>query len=290
MIDIIIVNYKSSSHLKRCLTSIYSSIDINRLNVIVIDNNSNDGCKKMPEYFPEIKIRFNSRNVGFAAAVNQGLRISYSPYAMLLNPDTIIGNDLFEKLTTFLEKRPRIGIVGPRIEDPSGDVQGSARKFPDALTALFGRTSFLTRFFPVNRTTRSNIKTLENDGRTPQDVDWISGACMMVRREAIEQVGMLDERFFMYWEDADWCRRMWEKGWKVVYYPKAPVVHHVGASSEHRVLRSTYDFHKSAYLLYEKYADPHLIFLKPLVFGALYFRFLSLVSLRRIKSFLGHSK
>ena len=120
-------------------------------------------------------------------------------------------------------------------------------------------------------------------------VDWVSDACMLVRRKAIEDVGMLDERFFMYWEDADWCRRMWENGWKVVYYPKASVIHHVGESSKHRMLRSAYDFHKSAYRLYEKYADPLHFYLKPIVFGALYLRFMALVSFRYAKSLLFHS-
>jgi GT2 family glycosyltransferase len=120
------------------------------------------------------------------------------------------------------------------------------------------------------------------------EVDWVSGACMVIRRKAIKDVGLLDERFFMYWEDADWCRRMWEKGWKVVYFPQAAIYHHVGKSSDSRPLRSIYHFHKSAYRLHEKYTKFPLSLLNPLVLALLAIRGIiaSVISIIKKKKFL----
>lgn len=173
-----------------------------------------------------------------------------------------------------MKKNPSVGVIGPKIVDHDGSVQGSARSFPTPLTGLFGRSSFLTKLFPNNRFTRSNIITSLSDGKTPMEADWVSGACMVVRREAVNDAGLMDERFFMYWEDAAWCRNIRQKGWKVVYFPQASIVHFVGISSQKRPIRSLYEFHKSCFILFNKYANWPLIIIKPIAPLVLAIRFL----------------
>ena len=123
---------------------------------------------------------------------------------LILNPDTLVQPDTLSKAMEHMEAHPEVGILGPVIFDSDGAIQGSARAFPNLLTALFGRKSILSKIFPNNPITRENILTDRSDGVTPMEVDWVSGACMLVRRDAVEHVGLLDDKFFMYWEDADW--------------------------------------------------------------------------------------
>lgn len=173
---------------------------------------------------------------------------------MLINPDVRIRGVDSRLLLNWLESQPDVGILGPLVLNPDGTVQGSARGFPTGLTGLFGRSSLLSRFFPNNSITRKNVMTWKTDPSSVLDVDWVSGACMIVRREAIEDVGSLDERFFMYWEDADWCRRMWRKKWRVVYYTDFSVIHYAGKSSRSSPMKSLIYFHKSAYYLLLKHS------------------------------------
>ena len=129
--------------------------------------------------------------------------------------------------------------------------------------------------------------TTKSDGRTPMEVDWVSGACILLRRQALNDVGYLDERFFIYWEDTDWCRRMWQKGWKVVYFPQTTVLHHLGGSTRKKPIRSIFEFHKSVYRLFTKYNKPSLRFLNPLVIGALSLRLTLLLFVNRMGMWFG---
>lgn len=166
-------------------------------------------------------------------------------------------------------------------------VQGSARKFPTLLTGFFGRNSLLTKWFPNNWITRKTILTNGVKGDYPINVDWVSGACMVVRRNAVEDIGLMDERFFMYWEDVDWCKRMWQKGWKIVYYPKASILHYIGGSSEKNVYQSVLEFHKSAYYFSGKHLKPSMAVLKPLFYftfaTAIFSRFLLVLSVKALQ-------
>lgn len=253
LLDIIIVNYNSTDCLLRSLESVYQDLDDAAVNIFVVDNSSTDNVQKITDQFPGIHLVVNQRNVGFANAVNQCIGISTSPYLMLLNPDTIVTAGFFNEILRYMESNHHVGILGPAIYDHDMEVQGSARSFPTPITALFGRSALLTRFFPNNRVTRRNILNKASDGKTPMPVDWVSGACMLVRRKAVEEVGLMDRHFFMYWEDADWCRRMIQKGWDVLYYPKASLIHYAGVSSEQNLIRSVVEFHRSAYYLFGKY-------------------------------------
>ena len=201
------------------------------------------------------------------------MKQSTAPYIVLLNPDTHVTHGFFECVLRYMEENPDVGIIGPKVLNRDGSVQGSARSFPTLLTAFFGRNSLLTGWFPNSRLARQSIPTNISDGVAPMAVDWISGACMVVRKKAIDDVGFMDERFFMYWEDVDWCKRMWHSGWKVVYFPQASIVHYVGGSSDKLVLRSVFEFHKSCYRLFNKYTKFPLSVVSPLVFWGIALRF-----------------
>jgi GT2 family glycosyltransferase len=254
MIDLIIVNYNSTRFALRCLESIRHMIEEQAVHVHLQDNGSCDGLEGIKEIFPNVSLTRNQRNIGFARAVNKALKVSKSEYVVILNPDTVVTNGFLSSSLEYMKEHEDVGVLGPAILNPDGSVQGSARAFPGVLTALFGRRAPLSKLLPKNPITRANVLSRDSDGVTPLEVDWVSGACMVVRRKAVSEVGLLDSRFFLYWEDADWCRRMWAKGWKVVYFPSAKVIHQVGASSSTRPIRSLYEFHKSSYKLFNKYA------------------------------------
>lgn len=287
MIDIVIVNYNSTDYLLKCLKSIYADLDGFPATVWIEDNGSVDGIHRVTDRFPEVILTCNKRNLGFATAVNQALQKGIAPYVVLLNPDSRILKGFFRQVIPFMELNDRVAIAGPRILDGDGSVQGSARSFPTPLTALFGRSSLFTRILPNNPITISNILTSRSDGIHPMEVDWVSGACMVIRRKAVDAVGFFDERFFMYWEDADWCKRMWIGGWKVVYYPGASIVHYVGVSSNQLLLRSRFEFHKSVYLLFEKYSPAIPWLIKIMVMASLFMRFGLLVFISGISLYAG---
>lgn len=264
LLDIVIVNHKSTEFLMHCLHSVFTSKNGVPIQVFLEDNNSQDGVEHVKETFPHVDLTMNDCNMGFARAVNQAIRKGCAPYVMLLNPDTVLSKELISSTLDYIESNPKVGIVGPRILDRDGSIQGSARRFPTVLTGFFGRTTLLSRLFPRNRFTCANILTIECDGKTPLEVDWVSGACMLIRRKALADVGHFDERFFLYWEDADLCRRVREYGWKVMYYPATSIMHHVGGSSDKNPFRSVFEFHKSSYFLFTKYAKGKIRLMKPL--------------------------
>jgi GT2 family glycosyltransferase/glycogen synthase len=274
-IEVIYVNYNSTKWLIASIDSLYRyAPSTHRLTVHVVDNASSDGVRRLRDRFPDVHLTVNPQNVGFGSAINQALKTCVAEFVILLNPDSIVIDGFLPTSIEYLQHHPTTGILGPMILDDGGGVQGSARTFPTPLTSFFGRNSPITRLYPNNSITRANILTIGSDPFTPMPVDWVSGACMVVRREAIDQVGGFDERFFLYWEDTDLCRRVKDAGWDIVYLPTA-VVKHIGArSSNTRPLFSNFHFHKSCYRLYDKYAGwPYSIF-TPLAGMALMLRFL----------------
>ncbi len=280
-LDIVLVNYNSTDHLLRCLESIQGSLEGVQAQIVVVDNASTDSWQRVTDACPEARLIRNPENRGFASAVNTGIRVGTAPYIVLLNPDTVVSPGFFRGALDFMGRRPDVGILGPRILDPDGATQGSARAFPTPLTALFGRTALLTRLFPGNPLSRRNILTGPPDDWEARPVDWVSGACMVVRREALDRMGPMDEQFFMYWEDADWCKRARETGWTVVYDPALSLTHAVGASSRTNPIRSAFEFHRSAFRLYRKHTKrATFLLMAPVLLGGLALRFL-LVVLRR---------
>jgi len=245
----IIVNYASWPYTLRCVESLLAT-GYRELEITVVDND--DG--PVPNLPPGVRLIENGENVGFARAHNRGVRASGGDCVVFANPDTLVGRDFFENLAGFFGEHSEAGIAGPRIMDDSGAVQLSARKEIGFISGLLGRTSLLTRLFPGSAAVRRLFPASErHDG--PAVVDWVSGACMAVRRDLLEELGGFDEQFFMYFEDADLCRRAREAGRLVYYLPGVEVLHHTGKSSRSKPL-ATWRLHKSAFLYHRKHG-PH---------------------------------
>ena len=256
-IDIVIVTYKSYEYLERCIRSIYDDTSSRRFiqDIIVVDNAPSEPYwKSPPKICEKVLLLKNEENLGFARAVNLGIKNGFASYILLLNPDTIIHGNMIVRSVAFMDRHPMVGIMGPKILNEDGSIQGSARGFPNYSTLLFGRASPLNRILPDNPWTKRNIPCLgikEADAEFYQ-VDWISGAAAVIRRDAVKEIGYFDERFFMYWEDADLCQRMKGAGWDVVYCPNPEVTHLVGKSTEQNFVLNLARFHKSAFLLERK--------------------------------------
>jgi GT2 family glycosyltransferase len=218
-LSLILVSYRSREPLLACLRALRTDARAAgiRTETVVVDNDSRDGTlEALAAEFPDARLIANRENVGYARAVNQGLAATGAPFALVLNPDCTVQAGALRALLDHAAAHPGAGLVGPKILNPDGSLEYSARSFPDHLTFLFNRYSLLTRLFPGNRFSRRYLLT-DWDHASVREVGWISGACMLARRTAVEQVGGMDEAFFMFNEDVDWCRRMKPAGWAVTY-------------------------------------------------------------------------
>ena len=227
--SVIIVNYRTETQLGECLASLQRSLDGAALEVIVVDNSASLRGADFPARFPWARFVENRSNLGFARASNQGLRLARGRHLLLLNPDTVVPTGAVGTLIRYLDEHSDVGAVGPRLLNRDGTLQYSCRRFPGWHTIFFGRYSILTRLLPRNAVSRSYLY-LDWDHQSVAEVDWLTGACLMVRREVVESVGLLDEEYFLFVEDMDWCRRIRDAGLKIVYVPDATLMHHVGAS------------------------------------------------------------
>jgi GT2 family glycosyltransferase len=230
LLSTVTVGYFSREPLLQCLEGLTRETADLEAETVVVDNASTDGTlDAVARAFPQVRRIANTENVGYARAVNQGIAATTGEFVIVMNPDCTIHPGAVASLIGHLRAHPRTGVVGPKLVNPDGSLEFSARGFPDHLTFLFNRYSLLTRLFPNNPYTRRYLLS-DWDHETVRDVDWLSGAFLMVRRAAIDQVGGMDEAFFMFNEDVDWCRRLKQAGWAVTFVPDAVVVHHVGAS------------------------------------------------------------
>ena len=255
----ILVNYNSGGELARALRSIADEMVGRSWEAFVVDNASSDGSgASVADFGPMVQLVQNTANVGFSRGVNQGLAASTAPLVLIMNPDCRLVAGAVATLRSVLDARPDCAIVGPRILNPDGSVQGSARGDPDMLTGLFGRSALLGRLVPFLPVAKRNVVAEEaiRSGEQSVVVDWLSGACMLGRRTALEQVGGFDERFFLYWEDADLCRRLRARGHHVRYVPAATAIHRVGQSSRTARTFAIRAFHRSAYLYYATHVAP----------------------------------
>ncbi len=254
-LSIVIVSFNTRVLLARCLEAVYAA-DVSSLEVMVVDNASRDDSAQMVrEHFPSAHVIQNETNRGFAAATNQGLRLARGRYALLLNSDTKVPQDAFTRMMAFVDQHPMVGVLGPQLLNSDGTLQRTAKRFPGPASALFGRKSILTCWFPNNPFSRAYLLELDETRREPFEADCISGACLLVRREVLEQVGLLDEQFFMYWEDNDWCYRIKAAGWQIYALPTVQVVHYEGQSSRERPARRIIAFHASVY----RYVCKHVV-------------------------------
>ena len=255
----ILVNYNSGNELRHALLSVAGGMAGRPWEAIVVDNASrDDSAAATAEFAPHAALIRNADNVGFGRGINQGVAASSAPLMLIMNPDCRLLDGALDVLRRELATHPSCGLVGPRILDPDGSVQGSARGDPDMLTGLFGRTSPLRRVLPGLTVSKRNVVAgAEVSENAPGVVvDWVSGACMLVRREAFNAVGGFDEGYFLYWEDADLCRRLRSRGYDVRYVPGATAVHRVGQSSQTARAASVRAFHESAYRYYATHVAP----------------------------------
>ena len=240
-----IVNFASWPLTLRCLESLRQT-DYGDYEVVVVDNDT----VSPPNLPAEVRLLRTGENLGFGRAHNRGLAATGGEIVVVLNPDTVVERGFFRKLDGFFSGHGEVGVVGPRILDSAGEVQLSARREVTLISGLLGRTSFLTRLFPKSSLVKDQFPAVT--GASPAPVDWVSGACMAIRREALPKGGLFDERFFMYFEDADLCRRVREAGWRIFYVPQVEVVHGTGGSSRSKP-KAIWMLHKSAFLYHRKH-------------------------------------
>jgi len=229
-ISVLIVTYRSRKDIEACLRSVTAALDGLASEVVVIDNASGDGTAELAAGHPGVRVLALTENVGFGAGINRGLLATKGRYVLWVNPDgRLIGGSL-RQVITWMDTHPDVGIIGGRILDPDGTLQRSARAFPSYGAALGHRYSLLTKWLPSNPWSQRYLRG-EATFTDAEPVDWVSGACVLHRRAVSDALRGLDEQFFMYVEDVDFCRRAWDAGWKVYFHPGVVMEHEVGGSS-----------------------------------------------------------
>ncbi len=252
-LSVIVVNHNTKEVLRACLQSLQAAAASGHVEVIVVDNGSSDGsCAMVASDFPWVRLIALPDNRGFAVANNIGMRAARGRFFLALNSDTEVLDDALRRIADFMEANADVGALGPRLLNSDGTLQYSCRRFPSFRTALFHRYSLMTRLFPRNRFSQQYLMTDVGHDHT-MDVDWVSGAALVVRREVFDQTGGFDEGFFMYAEDVDWCYRIKQAGWRVVYFPEAQILHHIGKSTRLVPYAMIYERHRSMWRFYKKH-------------------------------------
>lgn len=232
-LSIIIVSWNVKKVLIDCLGSIEENPASEPFEVLVVDNASSDGTvESVRNKFPEVVVIANSQNLGFAAANNQGIEKSQSEYILLLNPDTIIHSDSLDILIEFMDKNEDVGICGPQLLNQDGTIQSSARYFPTFRGVLYRHT--VIRYLGLFKNEYKKWLMKNFDHKTKMDVDQVMGAALMIRQSIIEDIGVMDEQFFMYYEEVDLCFRIKQAGWRVVFMPEV-VITHLGSQSSGQI-------------------------------------------------------
>jgi N-acetylglucosaminyl-diphospho-decaprenol L-rhamnosyltransferase len=229
-LSISVVSYRTPALLERCLRALCAERSDVPMQVTVVDNASGDGSAELvAARFPWVRLMRNDRNIGFGAAHNQALRLAAGTYYLVLNSDTQPRPGALRSLVDFMDGHPSVAVAGPKLRYYDGSVQPSRRRFPTVAT-LFLESTQLQRFWPDNGALRRYYVAERSDDEF-QEVDWLTGACLCLRARAVAEVGLFDERFFMYSEELDLCRRFRAAGWQVAYVPTAEVAHLEGGSS-----------------------------------------------------------
>ena len=285
--SVIIVSWNVRELLKKCLASLefYWKVNKTTIEVIVVDGGSEDGSAKMVRQdFPEVTLISRTENVGFPKGNNIGLKQARGDYLLLLNPDTEVIGHAVSIMASFLKENPKVGIVGPRLLNTDGTPQLSRRRFPTVATALFEST-WLERWAPAKLL--NNYYMIDLPETEQVDVDWLVGACFMVRREAVRDVGPMDEDYFMYSEELDWCRRIKDAGWRIVFLPTAEVKHHIGKSSEQAVVQRHINFQRAKLRYFRKFHGPRVAMLLRSILLANY---AWQIGLEALKGAFGHKR
>jgi len=249
---ICIVTLNARDHIISCLDSIFAKTRVD-IDIVVVDNHSTDGTVDLIRArFPTVKLIVNDDNYGFSRAVNQGLKILDARYYILLNPDVVVIEDALDRLVAFMDENPRAGICTPRVFNGNGTMQYQCRRGEARPWDVFSYFLGLSRLFPKDPRFTGYLMTHLDDDQV-NEVKAVSGGSMMIRREVIEQIGYLDERYFAYQEDTDYCFQARKAGWKVYYIPEARMIHYGGrGGSKERPYFGIYQWHRSYYLYYRK--------------------------------------
>lgn len=256
-----IVTYRARDLLRDCLRSLYQNTHLS-FEVIVVDNGSGDGVIEMlRQEFPEVRTVENRENAGYTRPMNQALRLGRGRYLLQLNPDTLVLPEAIDRMVAFMEQHPEAGICGPKVLNRDLTLQKPCRRGEPRPWAVLTYFLGLSALFPRSRLFNQYLLTyLDEDEINP--VDGVAGSCMLARRALVEQIGYLDERYFAYQEDADFCFRARQAGWKVYYMPKAQIIHFGGlGGSRVQPYRSIYEWHRSYFVYYRQHLAKDYFFL-----------------------------
>jgi N-acetylglucosaminyl-diphospho-decaprenol L-rhamnosyltransferase len=246
---VVVVNHNAGAFLERCVASVFAAVGGIELEVVVVDNGSTDGSAHVAATaHPNVRL-IEQDNRGFAAGVNIGIRATTAPFVFVLNPDAEVFQGTLDAFVKLAEERPRAGAIGPLVRNSDGTVYASGRHVPSIGTAV--GHAFLGPFLPNNRFTRA-YRQSGWDRSSEREVDWISGSAMLLRRSALDEVGLLDERFFLYAEEVDLFKRLRDAGWSVLHTPALEVLHEGGVSTGHS-RRMHLHHSRSVYLYFEKH-------------------------------------
>lgn len=248
LLSVVIVTHNSEQFLEGCLSSVQSQVVTDPFEVIVVDNASEDGSRKLLlEKFDQVTLIKHATNRGFAAANNDGIQAVSGKFVLLLNVDTIVAPGAFQAMVSHLLADHRIGALGPKILNRDGSLQRTGVSFP-SLWSVLSESLFLDILFPTSRLFGRHRRLFDSPDSI-HDVDYLQGSCLLLRKEALDECGVLDEKFFMYFEENDLCRRMKNNGWVVRYIPDAVITHFGGGSTGYYDQDRIAMFHRS-YLLY----------------------------------------
>lgn len=260
-ISVLIANYNGGELFGLCLRTLFENPPRDQWEVIVVDNASSDGsADRAAAAYPAIQMIRNATNVGLAKAFNQALFAASGKYLMCLDNDTTVLPGSLDALCDYLESHPGTAIAGSRLFNPDMSQQHTARRFPHPLNALFGRRSILTKLFPTNPISQRYLMSELEKTDDPYEVDWVSTAALMARRSAIEQAGALDEDFFVYWVDAEWCHRFKRHGWNIACVPASRIIHNENLKAgrrDRRRAKMIVDFHRGVWTYYRKHCLSH---------------------------------
>jgi GT2 family glycosyltransferase len=250
VLSVIIINFKTPDYTFECVQSIFDNVPAIGFEVIVVDNGSEDGSLEwIREAFPQVLCIQTGANLGFSKANNLGIHNARGEYVLLLNSDTKILDQSLDRLLEYLSSHPQAGVVGPRQVDGEGKLQLSWGSFPTLVSELFRK---LIHY----RLSINDLKVrdyLEEKYAGPTQVDWVSGSCLLARKKALLEAGFLDERFFMYFEDIDLCRRIQNAGWQIHYNSDWTILHYGGASAKKNILHVLVEYRKSQLYFTRKY-------------------------------------
>ena len=258
-LSIVIVNYHHSHMLADCLKSVYRTIKKIRFEIIIVDNSSkDDGLELILKRYPETRFINNLKNVGFARANNQGVKIASGDFLLFINPDTIMTEGAIESMLGYIQSDSSIGILGPKVLNSDQTIQYSCRRFPTVWSGLFNRYSLMTRLFPNNRFSRHYLM-LDYDHNSIRSVDWISGCCMMMSASTFKKANGFDENYFLFIEDVDLCQIIKNKGLLVIYFPHAKIFHKISSSNSRSTSQAIIKRHQGMIYYNRKHFKANLI-------------------------------